>query len=49
MIPIEVAQLATLIWDGWEEQDPEDQKEILAAAQRIYAAGWRRPQETASE
>jgi hypothetical protein len=44
MIPAEVGEIATLIWIGWADLPDEDeaQKEILAAAWRIYASGYRK-------
>jgi hypothetical protein len=50
MIPPEMAELATLIFDGWPELDEENDREalrsIFAAARRIHDAGWQRPQVT---
>lgn len=43
MIPSEVAAIATLIWPGWEETDSEASKEVVAAAWRIFRAGYRQP------
>jgi hypothetical protein len=41
MIPSEVAAIATLIWPDWADLEGEDHREILAAAYRIYNAGYR--------
>jgi hypothetical protein len=45
VIPQEVADIASLIWPYWpdDDQDDEDTKQIIAAAYRIYNAGYRKP------
>lgn len=48
MIPIEVTELADLIFPGWRDLPAEvdnraERDEILDAAWRIYEAGWQRP------
>ena len=55
MIPSEVAAIATLIAPGWPDLDDDNQeeaaalREIIAAAYRVYHAGYRCPQENASD
>jgi hypothetical protein len=46
MIPSEVAAIATLIWPDWGNLEDEDSNEVIAAAYRIYNAGYRIPQES---
>ena len=43
MIPLEVAEIAVLIWADWNDLPADDRKEVLAAAWRIYNAGYRKP------
>ncbi len=42
MIPSEVAAIATLIWPDWGDLDDDDSNEVIAAAYRIYNAGYRK-------
>jgi urease accessory protein UreH len=42
VIPSEVVDIADLLAPGWAEEDEEFQCEVLAAAWRIYNAGYRR-------
>lgn len=43
MIPIEVAEIAELIWPDWSDvDDAKSRNEILSAAWRIYNAGYRK-------
>jgi hypothetical protein len=47
MIPPEIAAIANLIWPNWDVLVDEDANEVIAAAYRIYNAGYRRtPQES---
>lgn len=41
MIPSEVAAIATLIWPDWADLEEDDCHEVIAAAYRIYNAGYR--------
>lgn len=49
MIPVEVANIATLIWSGWPELDENNKddrealRSIFDSARRIYDAGYRKP------
>jgi hypothetical protein len=49
MIPVYIADIATLIFDGWPELDEDDKgdrealRSIFAAAHRIHNAGYRKP------
>jgi hypothetical protein len=45
MIPSEVAAIANLIEPKWAEIDDEASNEVIAAAYRIYDAGYRKPAE----
>ena len=42
MIPPEVAAIADLIFPKWPEADEQASAEVLAAAWRLYNAGYRR-------
>lgn len=48
MIPVEIADIATLIFDGWPELDEDQEgdrealRSIFAAARRIHEAGYRK-------
>jgi hypothetical protein len=44
VIPSEVADIAELIAPGWGDMDDEASSEVIAAAYRIYNAGYRRPE-----
>ncbi len=41
MIPTEVAAIARLIWPNWADLEDDDSNEVIAAAYRIYNAGYR--------
>lgn len=41
MIPTEIAKIMALIYPAWPDSEEDDIREIVAAAQRIWDAGYR--------
>ncbi len=45
MLPSEIAEIVDVIAPGWAEMVPEDQNYWIKIAQKIWDAGYRKPEQ----